>query len=292
MFLSIAFMMPFGAHAASIDPINSFAWGENIGWIDFVDTNVATTTVSGYAFGSNIGWISLNCSNSDSCDSVSYGVTKNELGDLSGYAWGQNIGWIDFSGVSIDTNGDFLGYAYSPNTGYVSFNCLNTNTCNDISFKVSLKDEDNTGGTVSTTTPATSTPTETSSSRGRSGSRRNVSSTNSAPQGQLSAADIVTTGPTENQPLGSYLDENRLSSINMDLEYGMTHPNVKRLQKLLNSLGYKLAESGPGSPGNETEYFGSLTRAALAKYQADNGIAPAAGYFGPITRAFLALKGF
>jgi peptidoglycan hydrolase-like protein with peptidoglycan-binding domain len=53
-----------------------------------------------------------------------------------------------------------------------------------------------------------------------------------------------------------------------------------------------LAESGPGSPGNETNYFGSLTQKALAKYQADNGIIPSAGYFGPKTRAFLALKGF
>lgn len=36
-----------------------------------------------------------------------------------------------------------------------------------------------------------------------------------------------------------------------------------------------------------TGYFGTLTRTALAKYQAVNGISPAAGYFGPITRAFI-----
>jgi peptidoglycan hydrolase-like protein with peptidoglycan-binding domain len=34
-------------------------------------------------------------------------------------------------------------------------------------------------------------------------------------------------------------------------------------------------------------YFGTLTKAALAKYQAEAGISPAAGYFGPITRAKL-----
>jgi peptidoglycan hydrolase-like protein with peptidoglycan-binding domain len=57
-------------------------------------------------------------------------------------------------------------------------------------------------------------------------------------------------------------------------------------------LGYKIAETGVGSPGNETEYFGNLTRKALAKFQADNKIYPAVGYFGPKTKALLALKGF
>lgn len=294
MFLSIALMMPFGAHAAYIDPINNFAWGENIGWVDFEETQITDTEVSGYAYGSNIGWLSLNCSNTDVCDSVSYGVTNDGLGNLSGYAWGENIGWIDFSGVSIDAQGDFLGYAYSPNTGYISFNCLNTNTCEDIDFKVALLTE-KTGGDdegVSTSTPSTATSTSDTSTRGRRGSRKfDTATTNTAPQGQLSAAEIIT-GPEGNQPTGSYLDANRFSSSTVDLYFGMTHPNVKQLQHLLNSLGYTLTESGPGSLGNETNYFGTLTQNALIKYQKDNNVVPAVGYYGPITRASLALKGF
>jgi hypothetical protein len=38
----------------------------------------------------------------------------------------------------------------------------------------------------------------------------------------------------------------------------------------------------------ETDVFGALTRAALARFQAANNIVPAAGYFGPLTRAFIA----
>ena len=288
MFLSIALALPFGAQAATIDPFNSFAWGENIGWVDFADTEVTETELTGYSYSSNTGWISLNCSTTNTCADADYGVVNNGLGDLSGYAWGENIGWVDFGGVSINTEGDFLGYAYSPNIGYVSFNCLNTNTCDDVNFKVSVEIDDTTS--TSTSTPVVEEPTR-SSRGGSSGGRRSTVSTNQAPTGQLSAAEIIT-GPQENQPTGSYLDENRISSSTLDLEFGMTHPNVKKLQQLLNSLGYVLAESGPGSMGNETEYFGTLTRAALIQYQKDNGIVPSAGYFGPITRAFLALKGF
>jgi Putative peptidoglycan binding domain len=73
-----------------------------------------------------------------------------------------------------------------------------------------------------------------------------------------------------------------------DLTVGSTGADVKALQEFLNANGAQLAASGAGSPGNETTYFGALTKAALAKYQAAHGIAPAAGYFGPITRAYIA----
>ena len=65
----------------------------------------------------------------------------------------------------------------------------------------------------------------------------------------------------------------------------MTGEDVKALQQWLNANGYRVAESGPGSPGNETSKFGGATRAALIKFQKAMGITPAVGYFGPKTRA-------
>src|SRR3989344_2807449 len=70
-----------------------------------------------------------------------------------------------------------------------------------------------------------------------------------------------------------------------NLEVGGTGDEVLALQQFLNANGFAIAESGVGSPGNETNYFGGLTRAALAKFQAANGITPSVGYLGPKTRA-------
>ena len=60
---------------------------------------------------------------------------------------------------------------------------------------------------------------------------------------------------------------------------------VMWVQKFLNGHGAVVAASGAGSMGMETSSFGGLTKAAVAKFQAANGITPAAGYWGPITRA-------
>ncbi|OGG74346.1 hypothetical protein A3A37_02595 [Candidatus Kaiserbacteria bacterium RIFCSPLOWO2_01_FULL_52_36] len=66
---------------------------------------------------------------------------------------------------------------------------------------------------------------------------------------------------------------------------GSTGGEVMEIQKFLNSHGAQIAASGAGSPGNETSYFGALTRAAVAKFQTANGISPTAGYWGALTRA-------
>ena len=75
------------------------------------------------------------------------------------------------------------------------------------------------------------------------------------------------------------------------LQQGSVGADVQALQVFLNSsASTQVAASGAGSPGMETTSFGPATKAAVIKFQTANGISPAAGYFGPITRAAVAAK--
>jgi hypothetical protein len=71
-----------------------------------------------------------------------------------------------------------------------------------------------------------------------------------------------------------------------NLSYGMTGTDVHQLQLFLiqenvGSAARKLAAQGT------TQYFGSLTKAALVELQKSVGIVPDSGYFGPISRAYV-----
>ncbi len=77
-------------------------------------------------------------------------------------------------------------------------------------------------------------------------------------------------------------------TFNVNLTMGSKGTDVMNLQKVLNmSSDTMVSSTGAGSPGNETSTFGGLTRAAVIKFQIKNGITPAAGYVGPVTRAKL-----
>jgi hypothetical protein len=117
----------------TIDTTYKYAWGKNIGWINFGCTNcnvaITDTAITGKAWSSQFGWINLNPTTS--------GVLNDAEGTLSGFAWSSNLGWIDFTGVTINTSGEFLGYAtIDSNSSQISFNCVNGNSCASSDFKV------------------------------------------------------------------------------------------------------------------------------------------------------------
>lgn len=63
-----------------------------------------------------------------------------------------------------------------------------------------------------------------------------------------------------------------------DLTLGQSGVQVTELQRFLISRGHVI-------PAGATGYFGAQTQTAVAAFQRAQGIVPAAGYFGPVTRA-------
>jgi len=70
------------------------------------------------------------------------------------------------------------------------------------------------------------------------------------------------------------------------LKYNMKGDDVKALQVYLNNHGYPVAITGPGSLGNETTYFGNLTKKAIIKFQLANKLI-GDGIVGPMTRGVI-----
>lgn len=67
--------------------------------------------------------------------------------------------------------------------------------------------------------------------------------------------------------------------------------DIKNLQILLNLENKtKISETGAGSPGQETNFFGSKTKNALIRFQKENGLLSEWGFVGPKTRLILNKK--
>ncbi|MFH1769262.1 MAG: hypothetical protein ABH833_01190 [Parcubacteria group bacterium] len=165
--LTLLLLTAIPAYAGNINT-SSYAWGQDIGWLNWGtsegDITVDHEKLTGYAWGENVGWISLNCSNTNSCATVDYKVSNTQEGVLSGYAWGENVGWINFrptyGGGSINTAGQFMGYIWGENVGWISLNCANgTGSCSTVDFYVSTTWIPSTSG--GNTGPGTQPPNET-----------------------------------------------------------------------------------------------------------------------------------
>src|SRR5215831_1880380 len=127
--------LPFTLHSAStIDPLNKFAWGANVGWMDWRgDTNhgavIGDYVCSGYIYSANCGWINLGSGSPtngiryQNLGANDFGVNNDGLGNLRGYAYGANIGWINFENTGapkVDLRtGVLTGYVYSANCGWI-----------------------------------------------------------------------------------------------------------------------------------------------------------------------------
>ncbi len=219
------------------------------------DLGTQTPTVRGFVYG----------------DSTAYGATTTESGSFGTGAYTAVV-----TELYCETTYHYAAYAV---------NSVGTTTGSDQTFDTSActpeEEED-----------PTSDPEPESRPRSRSGGSVQAQVKSLMDMGNAAAADVLKTQwPNLFGTTGSTVTGANGAEGVRDLELGMAGEDVRNLQKLLNANGFKLSETGVGSAGNETNFFGTLTKNALAKYQAAHGVNPSIGYFGPITRAKMKAAG-
>src|SRR3989344_4620089 len=84
----VGLFLPSYVSAGTILSSHTYAWSNNVGYINFEDVTIS--------------------------DSV-----------LGGHAWSANKGWINFDNVSINSSGQFSGTATGELVGTITFDCPN-----------------------------------------------------------------------------------------------------------------------------------------------------------------------
>ncbi len=146
--VAIASASATGLAQSNINPDDKWAWGENVGWInwqhDAEDPNgisagviIADTYLAGFIWTGNVGWINLgDGSPADgfhyaNLDDTDFGVNLfPATGRLTGYAWGENVGWINFGGGTfadppniprlVENGCRLRGFVWGENVGWIN----------------------------------------------------------------------------------------------------------------------------------------------------------------------------
>jgi len=172
--------------------------------------------------------------------------------------------------------------------------------CNDTESRLGLSSSSGTV-TVTVTPSGTCTPAAVASSGGGTTFRKVKApvtvppveiDTESSIKEQLIAqlksliAQFIALGGTPTPELLALVGGSADVDFTRDLDLGMEGDDVMKLQNFLVAQNKGPAAQALAAHG-VTDYFGPLTQAALAEFQAAVGITPAVGYFGPVTRSYV-----
>lgn len=227
------------------------AQASNIFWVVAGQTTIGTTAV----FNGNI------------LDQTA--IVLNTGATLNGRILAQTAVTLDSNAVTIPTSGNSGASSPTPTQTSTPASASVTTTTSTI-------------GTTQTSTSA-STPAQTTTSSTASSVDPKI-----ALQARLNEllTSVQSLKAQQTAQQGSSAFGQQVRAIATNLGNGSRGNNVTVLQQFLISqnkgaAAQALAKVGP------TAYFGVLTRAALAEFQAKVGISPALGNFGAITRAYL-----
>ena len=231
---------------------------------------------------------------------------------LSGGAQDSNIFWQVAGQATLETTSVFHGNILSQtaivlNTGAKLYGRALAQTAvtldsNSVNIPVVVKTPATPAvPTVSSAIPATPAVSANSSSNNNSGGSVTYSNSLLTSQQQKQYDQLISTGvnssnalkavnllsnPASISTLSASAFGQLVKIISKNLAQGGRGDDIKTLQQFLISQGKGSAAQALSKIG-ATTYFGALTRAALAEFQANVGINPALGNFGSITRAYL-----
>ena len=159
--------------------------------------------------------------------------------------------------------GDLYPYlAQAATTSYTATGLTNNTT---YYFKVSALNDSN---DESAATSAVSVTPAAPSSGGGGGALLLLNTSSSTPSTNpattLNPAKTPTLTPAQQNDASQIFSQHLFTK---NLKLGSISPEVKILQQYLNTHGFLVAKKGPGSLGNETNKFGSLTKKAVIKFQ-------------------------
>ena len=133
--------------ATTINSVNKYSYGANIGWVNAEANGTNGVVVgeffsSGYLYGANVGWIHLGDGSPDNgwqyfnASATDYGVNMDQSGLLHGFGYGANIGWVNFEPTGaprVDLiTGKMSGYAYGANVGWIGLSNMQAHVQTDI----------------------------------------------------------------------------------------------------------------------------------------------------------------
>jgi hypothetical protein len=140
--LALAVLVSHAGAASTINSVNKYSYGANIGWVDWRGdvangAAIGAFVCSGSIYAANVGWIDLgdgtpaNGIRYQNNAATDFGVNHDGTGNLGGYAYGANIGWLTFTnrdatgttydGPKVDLlTGRLSGFVWSANCGWIS----------------------------------------------------------------------------------------------------------------------------------------------------------------------------